>query len=76
MASTETLDVGTSSSELNRRPQQAPPRIPPPRLDLAHPMPSAPPLPHPHEERYQQTNFPVHPRVNQLQHRNQHYPQN
>jgi hypothetical protein len=42
MASTETLDVGIS--EHKKRPQQMPPQIPPPRMDLTHPKPSAPPL--------------------------------
>jgi hypothetical protein len=46
MASTETLNVGTNStnSEQMKRPNQPPPRIPPPRMDLHHPKPSAPPL--------------------------------
>lgn len=46
MASTETLDVGTSSinSEHMKRPNQVPPKIPPPRMDLYHLKPSAPPL--------------------------------
>lgn len=44
MASTETLDVG-GHNEQNKRPAQAPPRVPPPRMDLPHhARPSAPPL--------------------------------
>ncbi|CAF0916258.1 unnamed protein product [Rotaria sp. Silwood1] len=46
MASTETLDVGniTINSERMKRPTQEPPKIPPPRMDLNHPKPSAPPV--------------------------------
>jgi len=46
MASTETLDVAGNStnSERMKRPKQPPPKIPPPRMDLNHPQPSAPPL--------------------------------
>jgi hypothetical protein len=46
MASTETLDVrsNAANSEHSKRPQHAPPKIPPPRMDLNHPKPSAPPL--------------------------------
>ncbi len=46
MASTETLDIRTNSanSEQMKRPKQPPPKIPPPRMDLNHPKPSAPPL--------------------------------
>ncbi len=46
MASTETLDVrsNAANSEQNKRPKQPPPKIPPPRMDLDHPIPSAPPL--------------------------------
>jgi hypothetical protein len=46
MASTETLDIAgnPSNSERMKRPKQPPPKIPPPRMDLNHPQPSAPPL--------------------------------
>ncbi len=46
MASTETLDVtgNPANSERMKRPKQPPPKIPPPRMDLNHPQPSAPPL--------------------------------
>ncbi|CAF2384609.1 unnamed protein product [Rotaria sp. Silwood2] len=46
MASTETLDVGINpiNSERLKRPTQAPPKIPPPRMDLNQPKPSAPPI--------------------------------
>ena len=45
MASTETLNVGNHAghNEQMKRPQQPPPKIPP-RTDLHHPKPSAPPL--------------------------------
>lgn len=46
MASTETLDVASYSAngERIKRPNQVPPKIPPPRMDLHYPKPSAPPL--------------------------------
>ena len=46
MASTETLDVSvySANSEQMKRSNQIPPKIPPPRMDLYHPKPSAPPL--------------------------------
>jgi hypothetical protein len=46
MASTETLNVPSNptNSEQLKRPKQPPPKIPPPRMDLHHPKPSAPPL--------------------------------
>lgn len=41
MASTETLDAGSHSAK-SQRVQR--PKEPPPRMDLHHPKPSAPPL--------------------------------
>ena len=45
MASTETLNVGNHAANSDQiiRPQQPPPKAPP-RTDLHHPKPSAPPL--------------------------------
>ena len=76
MASTETLDVGTTASsiDLNRRPKQAPPKVPPPRLDLAHPKPSAPPIHLLHQENFQIEHPPTHQRIVQLQQWNQRNP--
>jgi hypothetical protein len=66
MASTETLDVGINStnSEQMKRPNQPPPKIPPPRMDLHHPKPSAPPL---HLLQHENNNFNenIHARQNQ-----------
>jgi len=66
MASTETLDVGINStnSEQMKRPNQPPPKIPPPRMDLYHPKPSAPPL---HLLQHENNNFNenIHARQNQ-----------
>ena len=67
MASTETLDV--VSGEIMKRPKQAPPRIPPPRLDLTHPKPSAPALHLLHDD---PTQIQPHQRVRQLQQQNHH----
>ena len=67
MASTETLDVGVGESA--KRPQQPPPRIPPPRMDLTHPKPSAPALHLLHDD---QTQVQPHQRVRQVQQWTQH----
>lgn len=56
MASTETLDVG--GHERMKRPQQTPPKIPPPRMDLYHPKPSAPPLHLLHSDTNENTQMP------------------
>ncbi|CAM2730287.1 unnamed protein product, partial [Rotaria socialis] len=42
MASTETLDVGSNSAKIQH--MKRPAEVPPPRMDLSHPLPTAPPL--------------------------------
>ncbi|CAF2140111.1 unnamed protein product [Rotaria magnacalcarata] len=41
MASTETLNVGSNSAKIQS--MNRPAEVPPPRMDLSHPLPSAPP---------------------------------
>ncbi|CAF1246546.1 unnamed protein product [Rotaria sordida] len=68
MASTETLDVAnnTINSERMKRPTQAPPKIPPPRMDLHHPKPSAPPI-HLLQNDLSENTRPHHHHVHQIQ---------
>ncbi len=70
MASTETLDIGTNATnnEQMKRPKQPPPKIPPPRMDLQHPQPSAPPLHLLQEDQHQfNENVRPHQRLRQIQ---------
>lgn len=75
MASTETLDVGAHSvhSEPMKRPKQPPPKVPPPRMDLDHPKPSAPPL---HLLENENTNENLYPQqhIRQVQQWNNYNP--
>ncbi len=51
-----------------KRPKQPPPKIPPPRMDLQHPQPSAPPLHLLQEDQHQfNENVRPHQRLRQIQ---------